>query len=202
MRLISTILDFVIGRRLTTSPKAVSVPAATAVLHLLSTPSAAPPVPRKRRLTAVGWQRVLIDTAVHDHVLGERGMARIKVFAAAAGMPVADFWSAAKVRYDQKLARDVNGRRPVEVVAFAAQLDARVSIDPTVPARLAEVKLMVAEANRRAKVAHRRKEAVDKVAAAKGMAALLAAAALVGRSMKAVADDVAVPPTDGPDSAV
>lgn len=152
------------------------------------------PAPRRRRLTPAGWRRVLIDTGVLHYVRRDsRRDARFAVLAKAAGLSVDDFMREVEARYAQALRRDDYGRRPMEVHDFAARLHALGSADPDAAARLADVHLRGIEAERRADVAHRRRKVAEKAVAARGLAAVLAAAALVGQTVEVPADPAPPP---------
>ncbi len=183
-------------RRTAPPPPPTDSAAAAAVLPgskpKAPTPPAAPPAPR-RRLSSTGWRRVLVDTGALHYARFDSRTARYGVLAAAAGLPADDFMREVKARYAAVLKRDDRGRRPMEIDDFAARLRVLASADPDAAARLADVRLQGDEAERRASVAHRRKAATDKAAAARGMAAVLAAGALVGATIDDPADPAAPP---------
>lgn len=154
----------------------------------------APPLaPRRRRLTSAGWRRVLVDTAVLHWVRWDSRAARYAVLADAAGLPIADFMEEVKARHAAVLKRDACGRRPMEVEAFEARLRALACADPDAATRLDEVRRKCEEAERRAALVRQREKAAEKAAGARGLAAVLAASALVGRTMDAPPDPAPPP---------
>lgn len=144
-------------------------------------------------LTVSRWRQIVVDTGVQFYVEHRSTIARFEVYAAAIDMPITEYMEHVKARYATLLKRDEYGDRPVEVHVFATWLDGTISRYPTAVERLRELRKLGDEVERRAAIARRRKKVDETIATAKGLAAILAAAALVGK----VIDPTTPPPGSG-----